>query len=145
MQTLYNFFKKNILLCASFIIAILLLIIIEIKEYISKKTGINPYEAIDIINHKNGVIIDTRTEKHFKEKHIPNSINIPIEKLNEKNISLKKYKNKTIIIIQKDNFQAKNIIKILKNLNFQNTLYINNGLSSWEKEQLPIFKEKNEN
>ncbi|HFL8824414.1 MAG TPA: rhodanese-like domain-containing protein [Candidatus Azoamicus sp. OHIO1] len=142
MDTLYSFFIKNVFLTALFITSILIWISFEIKEMIYSKNSINPTQAIEIINHNNAIFIDSRNEKLFNEKHIINSINIPLEEINDQNKKLKKYRNKTIIVIQTNNFYARKTINILKNLEFKNILYMNDGINSWNKEQLPTTNEK---
>lgn len=142
---IYNFFIKNIFIILTTLIITLIIILIELKEYIYKKNGLTPHEAITLLNNNNAIIIDFRTQKDFNNAYIIKSINIPLKNI-EKNIHiLKKYKKRIIIIIEDKKYNNNKIKKILEKLECQNTMYIADGIHAWIKNELPIYKEiKNE-
>ena len=134
---LYDFIIKNFILNTLFLISIIALIIFELNEIIQAKNSITPEKAVELINHENAILIDTRIEKEFKQYHIINSINIP--SISKSEYILKKYKKKTIIIIHNKNKTAKKITSDLIKLNIK-TVYIRNGINAWIKNKLPIKK-----
>lgn len=138
MEHAYIFFHKHTLICIAFILTIFIILTIEIVELIISKDKINIQNAINILNHKNGIIVDFRNEEKFKQHHIINSININnIEE--KKNIEkLNKLKKNYIIVIHETNLKAYKIIKKLKKQEFKNFSYIYNGLNEWKKEEYPI-------
>lgn len=144
---IYNFIVKNILLNIIFFLLIILLVLFELKNFLQKKNSLNIEKVIELINHKNAIIIDLRDLTSFKNGHILNSINIPYQK-NENYIDkIKKYKNKIIIFVHYNNKLASDNIKILKNKKFDNIFYIKDGIDGWIKNDLPVYKigGKNEN
>lgn len=132
---LYNFLIKNLIISIILILSILILIIFEINEFIKSKNGITTETAIDLINHKNAIIIDVRPEIDFNTCHIANSINIPDHKIEKNKQILKKYKKKHIIIIHKNNTQAQKTVKNLM-IDLENVSYIKDGMDSWTKKHL---------
>ena len=51
----------------------------------NQKSGpaLSPQEAIKIINQENGIFLDVRDFRDFKDRHIVAAINIPFNKLLE--------------------------------------------------------------
>ncbi len=140
MNDLYVFLTKHVVLFSIFVCLLILIIIIEFIDSINSKNIINPNDAINMINYKNALILDFRKEEEFKKNHIINSINVQnIDKIiNDKTI--KKYKEKTLILIHEDNKKAKNLICKFKKHNITNIYYILDGMISWNKENLPTIK-----
>lgn len=135
----YNFIIKNIFIIIALIIIIIFLIIIEVKDYKYKKNGLTPQEAIRLLNNNNAIIIDLREELLFNECYILNSINIPFNKINEnKNILMRYKKNLVIIIENKKN--NKKAINTIKSYGCNNIMYIIDGIDSWIKNELPVYK-----
>ena len=138
---LYNFILKNTILSVSIITLILVLIVFELYEYIYSKNAINTDKAIELINRKSAIIIDTRDEYDFKACHIINSINIPYNKI-KRNVSfIKKYEKKIIILIHNKNIMAQKLINLIKPIRLNQTFYIKDGLKAWNKNELPTQSE----
>lgn len=84
---------------------------------------------IEDLKNINKNIIDLRTNEKYNNNHIPNSINIPIEKLLE---NPQKYLNKTetyYLYCQKG-ISSYNACKILTRLGYK-TININGGYEKW--------------
>ncbi len=74
-------------------------------------------------------IIDIRSVEKYNNRHIPQSINIPLEKLLT---YYKKYldKNKKYYIYCQRGIQSRKLCQILKNSGF-NVININGGYEAW--------------
>jgi rhodanese-related sulfurtransferase len=83
------------------------------------------------------VIIDLRSEKEFKLKHIPDAINIEFNK-NYLNIVRILNKNKIFILYSDDNMLSKEAVIKMKELDFEEAFYLENGIIGWEKNGLPL-------
>jgi len=138
MENLYYFFLNNIIISIGFICTIIILIIYEIMEYTYSKYSINPNIAINLINHKNGIILDFRDKKDFDRNYIVNSINI--QKQNDYEKIIEKYKKKIIIVIHKNNYNAYKIIKKYNNIKENRITYIYDGINAWIKTELPVTR-----
>ena len=76
------------------LLLVLIIIAIIIHELLTQKLGIkrvNAQEVIDLVNHKEGTIIDIRNKNLFKQGHIINSLNIIPDNLEQE---LKKFTTK---------------------------------------------------
>ena len=137
---LYNFIIKNVMLHIVLFIIVIALILFELYEFIYSKNAINTEKAIELINRKNAIIIDTRSENNFRICHIVSSINIPHDKIKKHVNVIKQYKKKTIIIIHYKNRLAQKLINDIKSNNFNDIFYIKDGLNAWNKHDLPTKK-----
>ena len=140
MENIYYFLLNNIIISLGFISTIIILIIFESIEYTHSINSINPNTAINLINHKNAILLDFRDKKDYKKIHIINSINIEIKEKKDYKKIIEKYRKKNIIIIHKNNYNAYKYTKIFKSIRENNIKYIYDGINAWIKSELPIIR-----
>ena len=95
-----------------------------------------------ITDHKkneNLVVLDVRSNKEYKNSHIPNAVNI---ELNKNYFKLIKLLDKSIsyIVYSKFAMESKEAVMIMKDLEFERVLLLGKGFIGWEKMGLPIEK-----
>lgn len=129
---IYNIFTKNLIVSLMLLLLIIVLIVFELNKFIKSKNEIDIQTLIDLINHKNAIIIDFREKNEFKKCHITNSINITDEKIKNNIYQFKKYKKRHIIIIHQTHKKARKIIKLLKP-HLEKISYLKDGINSWKK------------
>ena len=137
---LYNFIIKNFILSISILVLIILLLFFELYEFIYSKNAISTDKAIELINRKNAVIIDIRNESDFKVCSIINSINIPYDKFKNNINFVKKYEKKIIILVYNENRSTQKLINDIKSNKINQIFYIKDGLTAWNKNELPTRK-----
>lgn len=97
--------------------------------------------AVNLINHHNAVVIDTREEKDFQQGHILHALSLSEKKISDKNDTLKKYyKNKLILLGNSDSVINTLVSKLTKQ-GFNEVYYLKGGLTSWQEAGLPLHKE----
>ena len=78
-------------------------------------TGCNKNNDINsIIEYKNNIIIDVRTEEEYNERHIDRAINIPVD--NIQNIKIEK--NKTIVVYCRSGVRSKKAYDMLLSMGY---------------------------
>ena len=78
-------------------------------------TGCNNNNDINsIIEDKNTIIIDVRTEEEYNERHIDRAINIPVD--NIQNIKIEK--NKTIVVYCRSGVRSKKAYDMLLSMRY---------------------------
>lgn len=93
-------------------------------------TGCNKSNDINsIIEDKNTIIIDVRTEEEYNERHIDRAINIPVD--NIKNIKIKK--NKTIVVYCRSGVRSKKAYDILVSMGYTDVHDLG-GIDNYKKE-----------
>ena len=93
-------------------------------------TGCNNNNDINsIIEDKNTIIIDVRTEEEYNERHIDRAINIPVD--NIQNIKIKK--NKTIVVYCRSGVRSKKAYDILLSMGYTDVHDLG-GIDNYKKE-----------
>lgn len=137
---LAEFIGNNILLFVSFALFSILLISVEIIKNKHKIATISSAEAINLMNNKNAVLIDTRPVSDFQNKHIIGAIHMSANDV-EKNISiLEKYRDKPVITYCQAGMISKTVAKELQNKGFSILYSLKDGILGWEAMNLPTGK-----
>ena len=93
-------------------------------------TGCNNNNDIkSIIEDKNTIIIDVRTEEEYNERHIDRAINIPVD--NIQNIKIEK--NKTIVVYCRSGVRSKKAYDMLLSMGYTDVHDLG-GIDNYKKE-----------
>ena len=99
---------------------------------------INIKNAVLLMNRQSCMIIDVRNEEKFNMGHIPNAINMPINKLPEMIDKIRKESQKTILVYCGSGNSSVKATRLLNQNKFESVLSIEGGFSEWVKSQLPV-------
>lgn len=102
--------------------------------------GVDCSQAVMLINHDKGVVLDVCEPKEFQSGHIPQAINIPLGKLAGRVKELDKFKKQPIIVsCRSGNRSLKGAATLRKN-GFESVYTLSGGMLAWEKNNLPLEK-----
>ncbi len=140
MQEFAKFvFEHSILtICAALVIVLILFI--ELIRVRRSGFYVNSNTMVDLINHKNAVIIDVRPKEAYKQGHILNAMNMPSIDLRKNLGKLEKYKSQPIVFVCQNGAESRQIATILYQKNYDSYSLIG-GIPSWLKADLPTVKE----
>jgi rhodanese-related sulfurtransferase len=141
MQELTTFMSKHVLLVSAAFGAIILLFIVEILRTRKQSFSVSVAHAIQLINHKNAVVIDVRSPEAFKQSHIIDAVSIPVSELNTNAKKLEKYKNKPIILVCNAGVESQKTAAFLLKQGY-NAHSLAGGLRAWTEADMPLVKEK---
>lgn len=101
--------------------------------------AISAEEAKQMIDTGDYIILDVRTQEEYDEKHIPNSVHIPIDKtdvLPFKEAVAKKLTDKDakIIVYCKSGFRSDIAAKAMCTLGYKNVYNMTDGIDGWKHE-----------
>jgi len=74
-QQLIEFSSNHRLLVLAFVATLLMLIVSEIQQRLSRVKEVSPGEATRLLNHEQATLIDMRSDKDYREGHIVNAVN----------------------------------------------------------------------
>ncbi len=94
-------------------------------------------EAVQLINHKNALVVDVRTEKEYKEGHVMNALHIPLGMLDDRIQELQAYKNHAVVMVCRSGARSAQAATKLKKQGFTNVHNIGGGMLAWERTNLP--------
>ena len=113
-----------------FLILLSMLLNIMFIVFVLFITGCNNNNDIkSIIEDKNTIIIDVRTEEEYNERHIDRAINIPVD--NIQNIKIEK--NKTIVVYCRSGVRSKKAYDILISMGYTDVHDLG-GIDNYKKE-----------
>ncbi len=95
-------------------------------------------EAVKLINDKNALVVDVRTEKEYKEGHVMNALHIPLGMLDDRIQELQAYKNHTVVMVCRSGARSAQAATKLKKQGFINVHNVGGGMVAWERVKLPI-------
>ncbi|AEO08420.1 putative rhodanese-related sulfurtransferase [Buchnera aphidicola str. Ak (Acyrthosiphon kondoi)] len=142
MQDLVFFISEHIILFSIWFFCLIGVVFFLAKNIFLKYKIINNFQAIKLINQEKAIVIDTRSSKHFKEGHIVNSINIPLQNIFSGNIKeIKIYKFSPIILVLNETYGDNKCINEFLKHGFKNIYILKNGIYYWNIDHLPLVTE----
>ncbi|MDO8292385.1 MAG: rhodanese-like domain-containing protein [Gallionella sp.] len=96
--------------------------------------------ALQLINHKNALVLDVREDGEYKLGHILNSTHIPVGKLNERIGELEKYKEQPIVVVCRTANRSGTACAALGKRGFTQAYLLAGGVTAWQKANLPLEK-----
>jgi rhodanese-related sulfurtransferase len=96
--------------------------------------------ALQLINHKNALVLDVRDDGEYKAGHILNSTQIPLGKLNERVGELAKYKEQPIVVVCRSGNRSGTACAALGKHGFNQAYNLTGGVTAWQKASLPLKK-----
>lgn len=117
------------------IILICLMFVIGCKEKKALYKTVSSEEAYDIIETRSDVIIlDVRTSSEYQSGHIKDSVNIPLDEIDNRFMEeVTDNYNTTVLVYCQSGGRSEEASKILSRMGFTNVINIG-GLSSWKWE-----------
>jgi rhodanese-related sulfurtransferase len=97
-------------------------------------------EAVQLINHKDAVIVDVRDQKEFETGHLLNSKLIPLGTIKTRIGELEKYRDRPVIVVCTSGQRSKIAASQLKKMEFAQAYSLVGGVAAWRKAELPLEK-----
>lgn len=96
--------------------------------------------ALQLINHKNALVLDVRDESEFKAGHIRGAKLIPLLKLKERIGELERYREQPIVVVCRSGNRSATASALLGNREFGHAYSLTGGMMAWQKSDLPVEK-----
>ena len=94
--------------------------------------------ALQLINHKNALVLDVREENEYKPGHMLNAKLIPLGKLKERIGELEKYKEQPIVVVCRSGNRSGTACAMLGKQGFSQAYNLAGGVMAWQKANLPV-------
>lgn len=96
--------------------------------------------ALQLINHKNALVLDVREQSEYDTGHILNSRLIPVGKIKERVGELEKYKDQPIVAVCRSGIRSATACAALGKQGFAQVYNLTGGMQAWQKNNLPVEK-----
>ena len=94
--------------------------------------------ALQLINHKNALVLDVREEGEFKEGHIRGAKLVPLLKLKDRLGELERYREQPIVVVCRSGNRSATGCAVLGNREFKQAYNLAGGMMAWQKADLPV-------
>lgn len=137
MEQLLEFATNHPFLVGAFV-AVLAALIWNFIADPGGKNAVDPLTATAMINHEDAVVLDVRSMNEFKDGHIVNSINIPLNGLGNNLKQLDRHKSKPVIAVCRSGSRSGAACSLLRKHGFENVKNLRGGIMAWESANLPV-------
>ena len=87
-------------------------------------------------------IVDVRTPVEFREIHLPNANNIPLDRLDPGSVESVCGESTTLFLVCRTGSRATKAATSLKRAGFHNVVVLEGGIQAWEQAGLPVRRGK---
>lgn len=140
MSRFVEFTTNHPFLVAAAAILAVLAIVIEIRHRSRGGSAtLGPQDAVRLVN-AGALVVDVRDQKAYEAGHIIDARSIPAAEVAGKADTLKKFKEKPVLVYCDNGFTSAGAAKALRAQGFTKVVSLRGGLSSWLQENLPVVK-----
>jgi len=101
---------------------------------------VGTFEAVQLINRRDALVLDVRDGGDFAAGHIPNSKHIPETQVAERIKELEKYRSRPIIVSCRSGARAGGVVAVLRKHGFADVFVLRGGLAAWQQASMPLEK-----
>ena len=101
---------------------------------------VNTTGALQLINHKNAIVLDVREPGEYANGHVLNAKPIPLGKLKERMGELEKYRDHPIVVVCKSGNRSGTACYLLNKAGFSEAYNLSGGVLAWQKSNMPLEK-----
>jgi rhodanese-related sulfurtransferase len=135
-----KFVIDNIWLIVAMVVSGAVLIWPELRKLIGGSDELGTLQIVQLINHKNAIVLDVREGAEYAQGHIPNAKHIPLSELDKRVKELDKFKQRPIIVSCQAGTRSASASRILKKHQFGAVYLLKGGIGAWQQANLPVEK-----
>ncbi len=140
MNEILDFFLQHWQLSCIFILVVGAYVVFEYMLSANSE-DITPEQAVAMINHEQGVVIDVRTATEFSSGHILHAVNIDANEPDIKFKKLNKYANKPVIVVCATGRRSAACVKRMQDQGYERVYNLSGGIVAWQNAGLPLVEQ----
>lgn len=144
MNRFFEFATAHPLLIAAIVVAALIAVFLEIRHRASGSGSVGPTEAVLMAN-QGALMLDVRKDEQYADGHIIDARHVRGIDLEASVDSLKKYKEKAVVVYCDTGATSAAAARILRSKGFTKVVNLRGGLQAWKQENLPLVRETGKN
>ena len=141
MEQFILFVNNNAVLSAAWFAIVLMIIFTTVKMKMSPIKQLSAQELTFLVNRKDGIVVDVRSDGDFKKSHILDAKHLSSEKVNNNDFaSLENCKDKPIIVVCAAGMTASKVANQLLKAGFNQVSLLKGGMNAWINASMPVAK-----
>ncbi len=102
--------------------------------------GLNPAEAVLLMNREKAVVIDVCEPGEFATGHIAGARNVPLAQLEAQLPGVVKNKATPVILVCQAGVRSGRALAVVRKLGYENAQSLAGGLKAWRAASMPVSK-----
>ena len=139
MERLLQYIGNHPVLAGSAVLVAVLAVVFETRARAASFAAVGPQDAIRLMN-QNALVLDLRPPDQFAAGHIVGARNLPPDQILKAGETLKKYKEKPVVVYCDTGSLAGSAARQLAAQGFTKAVNLRGGVSAWRAENLPLAK-----
>jgi rhodanese-related sulfurtransferase len=139
MNRFFEYVTHHPFLVAAAAILAVLALVIEFRHRARGSNAITPADAVRLAN-SGALLLDVRDSQEYEAGHIIEARSLPAAELGAKAETLKKYKEKPVIVYCETGAASGAAARTLRDAGFNKVVTLRGGLQSWRQDNLPLVK-----
>ncbi|AMN48466.1 hypothetical protein ACG33_15440 [Steroidobacter denitrificans] len=138
MNRFFEYTTNHPFLVAAAAILAVLGLMIEMRQRTHGSRAVGPVDAVRLAN-SGALFLDVRETKDFDAGHIIDARHVPAASLGDRAESLKRYKDKPIVVYCDGGLTSAGAARTLRAAGFGKVVTLRGGLQGWRQENLPVL------
>lgn len=139
MNRFFEYTTNHPFLVAAAAILAVLAVVIEMRQRARGGSSIGTADAVRLQN-SGALLVDVRDSAEYEAGHIIEARHIPAAEIASRAESLKKFKEKPVIVYCDVGSASATAARQLRESGFNKVVTLSGGLNSWRQENLPLVK-----
>jgi len=139
MDHLAQYIQLNHWLVIATAVVVALVAVFEIRARAEGLATVSPQDAIRMMN-RGALVIDLRAAEQYVAGHLAGARRLDGEQILKAADTLKKYKQKPLIVYDESGSLGTSAARQLKAQGFEQAFNLRGGLAAWRAENLPLEK-----
>ena len=139
MNRFFEYTTNHPFLIAAAAILAVLAIVFEMRHRARGASSIGTADAVRLAN-TGALVVDVRDSTEYEAGHIIEARHIPAAEIASRAESLKKFKEKPVIVYCDAGASSAGAARQLRASGFNKVVTLSGGLNSWRQENLPLVK-----
>ena len=141
MDRLLEYIARHPFLVGGTAVLALAVLAYEVSRARSGGQAVGPMDAVRLMN-QGALLVDVRSREEFEGGHVLDARHLPQEEIAGAGESLKKYRDKPVIVCCESGMRSGAAARVLKAQGFAKVVNLRGGLAAWRTENLPLVKGK---
>jgi rhodanese-related sulfurtransferase len=139
MNRFFEYVTHHPFLVAAAAILAVLALVIEFRQRARGSQAVSPADAV-LLSNSGALLLDVRDSAEYEAGHIIEARSLPAADLGAKADTLKKYKEKPVIVYCENGAASGAAARTLRGAGFNKVVTLRGGLQSWRQDNLPLVK-----
>ena len=135
-----QFVVNNWYLILGIVVVLAMLVWGPLTQLLHGVQHVTTAEAIRLMNHEKGVLVDVREPDEYRGGHIPNALNLPLSGLVAGLKQIEKHMARPLIICCRTSQRSARAAVALRKHGFASVQVLAGGITAWQGENLPVAK-----